>query len=105
MDVNPFVESCFSKNQKKDKISLIYFWGSWCGPCLDMSHLLDFQKENPEIQVLKVNIEENSCIANKYNVAMIPTYVFVKSFKVVNVLVGEQSLDLLRKAGKILEKS
>lgn len=58
---------------------LIDFWAEWCTPCKLMSPVIDqIEKEFPNIQVIRVNADEDAEMVQKYNVSSIPTYILEK---------------------------
>lgn len=77
---------------KSDKVVLIDFWASWCGPCRMMSPVIDQISEEvgDSAKVCKINIDEQQNLAVKYNVMSIPTFVVLKNGKEVGRTVGVQ---------------
>ncbi len=62
-----------------DKYVLIDFWAEWCRPCKLMSPVIDeIEKEFPNIQVVRVNADEDAAMVQKYNISSIPTYILEK---------------------------
>jgi thioredoxin 1 len=52
---------------------LVDFWAEWCGPCHAVAPILDrIVAEHPELKLVKVNIDEEQGLANRYGVASIP---------------------------------
>ena len=52
-----------------DKKVLIDFFAEWCGPCKMLSPIVDkLAQENEDIKVVKINIDEESDLANKYQI-------------------------------------
>lgn len=62
-----------------NKYILIDFWAEWCRPCKLMSPVIDeIEKEFSNIQVVRVNADEDAAMVQKYNISSIPTYVLEK---------------------------
>ena len=74
---------------KNDKLVLVDFWASWCGPCRMVSPIVDeIAVENPDIKVCKVNVDDNQELAARYNVMSIPTLLVFKDGNIVNQMIG-----------------
>ena len=83
---------------KHDGITVVDFWAEWCGPCKQMSPILDeLAEKDPEVSVLKLDVDHNPSSAEKYSIRGIPTLLFFKDGKIVSTKVGVQSLDNLLK--------
>ena len=67
---------------------LVDFWAEWCGPCRAVAPVLEALSEEHDIPVMKVNVDENSGLAARYEIRSIPTILFVKDGEVVDRLVG-----------------
>lgn len=81
---------------------LVDFWASWCGPCRMVSPVVDeLSEEHPEYKFVKVNVDEQTALANKYNVMSIPNLVVFKNGGLVSQSAGarpkEEILALLKK--------
>lgn len=69
---------------------MIDFWAAWCGPCRLISPTVEeLSKEyGKKIKVLKLNTDENSDIASRYQVMGIPTIMFFKDGIKLDQIVG-----------------
>ena len=68
---------------------LVDFYADWCGPCKILSPIVEeVARENSNIKVVKVNIDESQATAVKYQVMSIPTLVVIKSGNEVTRSVG-----------------
>ena len=79
MSVIKLSKENFSEIISGDKKVLIDFYADWCGPCRMVSPIIDeIAEENPEIQVCKVNVDENPDLAGQFGVVSIPTLVVME---------------------------
>ena len=77
---------------KSDKKVLIDFYADWCGPCKMLSPIVEeVARDNSDIKVVKINIDENEELAVKYGVASIPTLIVIENGEVKNIRVGLMS--------------
>lgn len=76
-----------------EKLVLIDFYATWCGPCQMIAPVIAdiAEKYSEKVKVCKVNVDENQELAINYGVQSIPTLVFVKNGNVVKTVVGLRS--------------
>ena len=86
---------------KSDKPVLVDFWAVWCGPCQMMAPILhELETKMPDVQVGKVNVDEQMDLARQFRVVSIPTLIIFKNGQEVQRMVGVTSKEELKDALK-----
>jgi thioredoxin 1 len=69
---------------------LVDFWAEWCGPCKMLAPVLDeiANEQGGRVKVAKVNVDESSDLAAKFNIRSIPTLLYFSGGTVRNQTVG-----------------
>ncbi|CAI8272487.1 MAG: Thioredoxin C-1 [Opitutia bacterium UBA7350] len=77
---------------------VVDFWAPWCGPCKAIAPILEeLAGELGEgVKICKVNVDNNSEIAGKYEVRAIPTILVFKGGEIVDTIVGLVEKDDLK---------
>jgi len=60
--------------------TVLYFSADWCGPCKAMKPIIEeFEQNNLEPAVIKIDVDEDFTIAQEYNVSGIPTFILLSA--------------------------
>ena len=88
---NTFVSDVVEKS--KEKIVIVDFWAPWCGPCKALTPILERQasKKKEQLEVVKVNIDENQAIASQLRIQSIPAVFAFSDGKPVDAFMGAKS--------------
>jgi thioredoxin 1 len=71
----------FQEIIKADLPTLVDFYATWCGPCRTMQPVLDQLKHEMgnEVRILKIDVDKNTEIADKFKIRGVPTFILFKS--------------------------
>lgn len=68
---------------------LVDFWAAWCGPCRMLSPLVDeIGEERSDVKVGKINVDEETELAQRYGVMSIPTLIVFQGGQIREKSVG-----------------
>ncbi len=86
-----------------NRVIVIDFWAVWCGPCVMFAPIFEKlqQVHGQEFIFVKLNVDENPSIAQRYRITGIPTTLFIKNDKIVHKIVGAVNAEYME---RVLEK-
>jgi len=75
---------------KSAKPVIVDYWAEWCGPCRQVSPVLEeIASEHAEkLDIVKLNVDQNPVVTQRYGIMNIPTMSVFKDGQVVKEIVG-----------------
>lgn len=81
---------------KGEELVVVDFFATWCGPCKMYAPILEeFAKNNTNVKIAKIDIDENEDLSMEYNIQAVPTTVLFKKEHVMETKTGVISLEEL----------
>lgn len=70
----------FNEILQKNSLVLIDFSAAWCGPCQMLAPILKEVKDEmgEKLSIIKIDIDKNQTVANKFHVQGVPTLILYK---------------------------
>lgn len=95
----------FEETIQKETSVVVDFYADWCGPCQVLSPTLEELSKDFEgkVKVIKVNVDNQTELAQRFGVRSIPTLIFFKNQKAVETITGLRTKNELQKRISALE--
>ena len=92
-------ETFESEVLKNSKPVIVDYWAEWCGPCRMIAPVLEeiASEYSEKIDVVKLNVDENPVVAQKYQILAIPTLNVFQNGEVVKQIKGAKPKSALLK--------
>lgn len=83
---------------KSEKLTLVDFFATWCGPCKMMHPVLEQLKADlgDAIRIIKIDVDNNEEISAEYNIQSVPTLMLFKNGSIVWRQSGAKSANELK---------
>lgn len=79
---------------KLEGVYLIDFYADWCGPCKMLGQVLESMED---VNIIKINVDEEEELAKKYKIMSIPNLLIIKDGEIKKQLIGFRSKEELLK--------
>ena len=92
MNIEQFIE------EVKSGTTIVDFWAEWCGPCKMVTPVLEAIAEENNARLLKINVDEETELANALNITSIPVIMLYSNGEKVKHIIGAKPKPAMQKA-------
>lgn len=105
MSIINLTKDCYHNEvMETEKVVVIDFWATWCGPCKMMAPVVEeVAKDYPDVKVCKVNVDEEPELSNAFKIVSIPTIVVIKNGEIIDSVVGYRPKEDIEKIIKLVK--
>lgn len=90
-------------NSSNEKIVIMEFFATWCNPCKMLSPVLEeFAKKSDKVEIYKVDVDENSKLADDLDIHSVPTLLIYKNGQIQKQVMGFQPLASIEKIVEVI---
>ncbi len=94
----------FNEIVKENKLTIVDFFATWCGPCRMLApELHDLALEHEELNIVKVDVDKLPELAGIYYISAVPTLIFFKEGKILNQVSGYMDKEALEEIASNLK--
>ncbi|KMT07155.1 hypothetical protein BVRB_6g154810 [Beta vulgaris subsp. vulgaris] len=91
----------FEASKQSNKLVVIYFTATWCGPCRYMEPTInELAAKCTDVDLVKIDVDELFNISRQFGIQTMPTFLFMKKGKQVDKVVGARKEDFQKKVEK-----
>lgn len=102
--INLTKDSYHNEVMGTEKVVVIDFWATWCGPCKMMAPVVEeVAKDYPDVKICKVNVDEEPELSNAFKIVSIPTIVVIKNGEIIDSVVGYRPKEDIEKIIKLVK--
>lgn len=89
MNIKYLTDESFEQEINKNNLVVVDFFATWCGPCRVFGPILEkVASEINDIEIFKVDVDQNEKTAKKFGIMSIPTIVLLKDGKEIARNIG-----------------
>ena len=86
----------------ESKLIVVDFFATWCPPCKMIApYFEELAKQNPDVEFVKIDVDQNSETSEQYGIRAMPTFKFIKGGKVVDEVTGASKEKIAEKVAAL----